>query len=410
MIPNGLFMPAILICGLTLFVPLFLEMGGKSENHTDTYSSSSSSSTGLSCLMLVAATIPVPILMDQAVEMFFGEFSIQRLEIIIALISIIASFLFEFFTLSSSLALLSIISAVNFQLWLVLSMSLISLFRLHAFFSVYRILPLLIVTYIFVMSHILAAVFPGHALCTVSSVLKIIMIFLYGGYVLLFLAYIQNDFKRSKLSIWKWFQSVPSSLKWTLLVLINIVLIIIPYLLYAIFGLFRHSDFIVFEENMLSAYLILSVVYILFFASIPIRIIQINLHSTAAELDLKKSFVRYISHEIRTPLSIILTGIDVLEEQLKDGDDAVEILRTVEDLKQPCLSGIQLLNDLLEYEKLDSGLEKLEVSLHDPFQMLEQALSPFHMAARLKQVELRVENNLTLHSHGVEMDAKKVSE
>lgn len=219
---------------------------------------------------------------------------------------------------------------------------------------------------------------------------------------------IYENRRQSQLTVWKWLQSIDCNLRWTLLILTQLSVIMFSYLIYVIIELCTHVEFKIVQTNTMMAYLVLSVLYILLVSSISIRVMRISLHRTEEELETKKSFVRYISHEIRTPLSIILTGIDVLEEQLKGGDDIVEILQTVDDLKQPCLSGIQLLNDLLEYEKLDSGLEKLDISAQDPSQMIEATLAPFHAAARLREIELRVENHLSSNSHEVRMDERKV--
>ena len=77
----------------------------------------------------------------------------------------------------------------------------------------------------------------------------------------------------------------------------------------------------------------------------------------------KKSYVRYISHEIRTPLNAAFLGLkllidDVANSPHPDDHDRLEILK---DIFGACDEGINVLNELLTYDKLESGLLTLNV-------------------------------------------------
>ena len=81
-------------------------------------------------------------------------------------------------------------------------------------------------------------------------------------------------------------------------------------------------------------------------------------------LQSKKNFVRYISHEIRTPLNTVFMGIQLARTQLAAGnaDDSGSILHDVE---ESCVTAVEILNDILLYDKIEDGrmeLEKRDVS------------------------------------------------
>ena len=84
-------------------------------------------------------------------------------------------------------------------------------------------------------------------------------------------------------------------------------------------------------------------------------------------LEGKKNFVRYISHEIRTPLNTVVMGIQLARKQLAagavgDGGEAGSILQDVE---ESCVTAVDILNDILLYDKIEDGrmeLEKTEIS------------------------------------------------
>lgn len=73
-------------------------------------------------------------------------------------------------------------------------------------------------------------------------------------------------------------------------------------------------------------------------------------------LEVKRNFVRYVGHEIRTPLNILLLGLDHIEAKLRavrrlPNDTFDHIL----ELSLSCHSAVHILDDLLSYEKIESG-------------------------------------------------------
>lgn len=74
--------------------------------------------------------------------------------------------------------------------------------------------------------------------------------------------------------------------------------------------------------------------------------------------------MRYVSHEIRTPLNITLLGLKYLEDELekKDSKLLVDVNDVLEDVKNSCGIAVDILNDLLLYEKLDDGIFTLSMT------------------------------------------------
>jgi signal transduction histidine kinase len=74
--------------------------------------------------------------------------------------------------------------------------------------------------------------------------------------------------------------------------------------------------------------------------------------------------VRYVSHEIRTPLNTVKMGTQLARSKLAESnlEDATEIL---EDVEASCETAIEVLNDLLLYDKIEDGgmeLDKTNIS------------------------------------------------
>ena len=78
-----------------------------------------------------------------------------------------------------------------------------------------------------------------------------------------------------------------------------------------------------------------------------------------ALLEAKKSYVRYISHELRTPLSAANSGLQLLQEEMMasaaSSTNAVDIERldTLNDVCSAISTTVDILNDLLTFEKME---------------------------------------------------------
>lgn len=74
----------------------------------------------------------------------------------------------------------------------------------------------------------------------------------------------------------------------------------------------------------------------------------------------KKSYVGYISHEIRTLLNVTYLGLQVLQQESLHSvsQDSMDI---IVDSTDACTSAIDILNDLLLYDKIEDGNMQMEL-------------------------------------------------
>ena len=79
-----------------------------------------------------------------------------------------------------------------------------------------------------------------------------------------------------------------------------------------------------------------------------------------ALLDAKTNYINYISHEIRTPLSATLMGLRLMLNDFKKsnprpGSVDADRYDTLQDVNASCVASLDILNDLLCFNKLESG-------------------------------------------------------
>eukprot|EP00607_Mallomonas_marina_P008896 CAMPEP_0182422496 /NCGR_PEP_ID=MMETSP1167-20130531/8215_1 /TAXON_ID=2988 /ORGANISM="Mallomonas Sp, Strain CCMP3275" /LENGTH=569 /DNA_ID=CAMNT_0024600627 /DNA_START=547 /DNA_END=2256 /DNA_ORIENTATION=+ len=108
-------------------------------------------------------------------------------------------------------------------------------------------------------------------------------------------------------------------------------------------------------------------------------------------LNMKRSFVRFVSHEIRTPLNTVVVGLELLKDLTSIDSEG---LLMIEDLSFSCNIAIDTLNDLLNYEKVESGLMTLDCEQILFIPLIEKAMKPFYIQARHADVTLKLNNNI----------------
>jgi signal transduction histidine kinase len=93
-------------------------------------------------------------------------------------------------------------------------------------------------------------------------------------------------------------------------------------------------------------------------------------------------FVRYISHEIRTPLNTVKMGLELLTEELGVYAIPPELLESAEDSRKSCDTAIEVLNDLLTQDKLETNKLVLEFSKLNAIAFVKQTVQPFYVHVR----------------------------
>ncbi|AWG45949.1 hypothetical protein AM586_28180 [Massilia sp. WG5] len=103
---------------------------------------------------------------------------------------------------------------------------------------------------------------------------------------------------------------------------------------------------------------------------------------------LKDEFLATLSHELRTPLNAVMGWASMLQRGAKDEETLRRGLQTIE--RNARAQG-QLIDDLLDMSRINSGNLRLDVQLIDPEKVVEAALGTVHPAAVAKRIDLRVD-------------------
>lgn len=153
-------------------------------------------------------------------------------------------------------------------------------------------------------------------------------------------------------------------------------------------------------------------------------------------LEAKRKFVRFVSHEVRTPLNTVCMGLTLMQEEIGDAlgyynsnnssstsprpsttmpmiteaannaaitnqdklierEDVVEWFNLAHDVLNNAQSAVGVLNDLLNYDKIEMGALALELSVVPIWSMIEKTSKEFKFPAGNKKIDF----NTTLLHH-----------
>ena len=109
-------------------------------------------------------------------------------------------------------------------------------------------------------------------------------------------------------------------------------------------------------------------------------------------LQMKREFVRYLSHEIRSPLNVSHAGLEILKAELEAMGASLAILSLLDDIFSASNAAIEILNDSLHYEHMDSGTFKLELAVTPLRDVFAGRLEAYKYMAAKKSITLRIED------------------
>ena len=136
-----------------------------------------------------------------------------------------------------------------------------------------------------------------------------------------------------------------------------------------------------------------------------------------AVLDTKRRFVRFISHEIRTPLNIIALGMKLLDVEMdkvatsmrtKNPNEAQVIMKQslrswkhlAKEIVESSESAVEVLNDLLNYDKIEVGALKLEFTFFNMRDLVQRTVSMLQVQAQLKDINIQLLQGNPLETAG----------
>ena len=165
------------------------------------------------------------------------------------------------------------------------------------------------------------------------------------------------------------------------------------------------------------AYLMyLALVFTLFYAAYRFQVNRARLKTQLAyeqreaerlaALDrMKSNFFSNITHGFRTPLTLILEPARQLEAMLRgrNGQKWAELIISNSERM------LQLVNQLLDINRLEEGLISVKLQQADLNQLLVSILKDYEGAAQDKAIKLELEITVRPHLKWVEMDTEKVS-
>ncbi len=103
----------------------------------------------------------------------------------------------------------------------------------------------------------------------------------------------------------------------------------------------------------------------------------------------KKNFVRYISHEIRTPLNTVVMGLQLVQEKFHtcgvvgfySGNNCSksDIETMLNEIELSCRVAVDILNDLLLFDKIEEGLVMLQKTPVDLVDCVRQCVGMFQV-------------------------------
>ena len=127
-------------------------------------------------------------------------------------------------------------------------------------------------------------------------------------------------------------------------------------------------------------------------------------------LEAKRSMVRYIGHEIRIPLNIIGVGTDLLLKELKQLGSTIprSILEVVEGIEDASTDAVEVVNELLMFEKLAAGMTTIEAVPTRIVSFIDKVAKKHLLPAQAKNIDFKVVVEPCDNDLGADIDPVKM--
>ena len=127
-------------------------------------------------------------------------------------------------------------------------------------------------------------------------------------------------------------------------------------------------------------------------------------------MEMKRCFVRFVSHEIRTPLNTVCLGLELLRADLNptlndeadmepegtiphnrmvpENEKLLNLSNLVDEIVENSNNAVGILNDLLNYDKIEQGTFNLEVTDVPIWDVISKTISSFDIEAKKRSIQL----------------------
>ena len=204
-----------------------------------------------------------------------------------------------------------------------------------------------------------------------------------------------SSFQSSGMSVSEWYSNAQAT---TLFVQIRIVgaFLQIIAIYVTLFG--THASYqlsaALFNADKIMPLMIVRVVFFVFEYFVAARIFRSQIIRENHDLGFKTKLIKYFSHEMRSPLMVILVGIELIQQSIDrmktSGSVSPEWDETIEDnaadVRRSCKQSLEILDNLLLYERIESDSLAIELVRGPALQTVREALTTHSSAGRGAQV------------------------
>ena len=141
--------------------------------------------------------------------------------------------------------------------------------------------------------------------------------------------------------------------------------------------------------------------YCLVVTLIPGRMARLTMEKDREVLAIKRRFVKGVSKGINSPLYVCRAGLELLKSEITQLGDLIpiKVIKLLDNIYYASSTAMNSLNDLLQYENLDTGVFKLntkEVSIKN---FRKGRLQPLQYLALKNQVQLIIRDDVIVSEY-----------
>ncbi|NLM10877.1 MAG: HAMP domain-containing histidine kinase [Clostridiaceae bacterium] len=120
----------------------------------------------------------------------------------------------------------------------------------------------------------------------------------------------------------------------------------------------------------------------------------------------KNDWIFALSHELRTPLNVILSTIQVVQQNIKnnqDGEYSRVKTRYLDIMKQNCYRLLKMVNNLIEINKVESVFFNIDLKNEDIVHIVRDMTISVTEYAKIKNIDLTFKSNQKKHIMAVDI-------